>query len=231
MGGGTRDRGRAWGPRTSSPLPPAPPPSFSRTASVGNHRDGEGPTRRGLRAARNLRGRAVERRRCPGFGVRSARSFTHLNPLLVRSFKLGGPGQDVYTEQCKHGLGGALIKRNRRKLPLPLEMPFSASAAGPGMGTGFGPLSRSEVSLGLFRFLSFFLIYIYIFNFRGEVVYKSALHKRLNTESPVLGSLGCRTHIHRAGEGGGGTGREGEREGIVLTAPPLSSQPSRKKKK
>lgn len=53
--------------------------------------------------------------------------------------------------------------------------------------------------------------HIYIFNFRGEVVYKSALHKRLNAESPVLGSLGCRTHIHRAGEGGGE--RDGKENG------------------
>lgn len=71
------------------------------------------------------------------------------NPLFVRSFKLGGPGQDVYTAQCKHGLGGALIKRNRRKVPLPREMPFSASAAAPGPGTAFEPLGCSGAALGM----------------------------------------------------------------------------------
>ncbi|XP_058701750.1 uncharacterized protein LOC131582496 [Poecile atricapillus] len=134
-------------PRVTATRRGAPPPP-SLPSFPGLESTGRAP--RGSPAGSAEVPRAVgRRRRCPAPAPRCAQLHPLRTPSSCSLFKLGGPGQDVYTAQCKHGLWGALIKRNRRKLPLPHEMPFSASAAAPGPGTGFGLLACSEAALGM----------------------------------------------------------------------------------
>lgn len=164
-------------------------------------------------------GGAGRRRSCPAAASALRGTSPTSSPLFVRSFKLGGPGQDVYTAQCKHGLGGALIKRNRRKLLLPLEMPFSASAAGPGMGTGFGPLCLLRGCLRDEGGMVYWFLGLFWGFFGGAICIKiCAEGLQLNARSLMLSSGGCRGHTR--GVGGKENRKEGGQRHPLLLPPP-----------